>query len=31
MIKNNWGIFETWQNRDEYNRLIAAANTALNG
>lgn len=31
MIKNNWGIFETWQNRDKYNRLIAAANTALNG
>jgi hypothetical protein len=30
MIKNNWGIFETWQNRDTYNRLIAAANAALN-
>ncbi len=31
MIKNNWGIFESWQNRNKYNRLIAAANTALNG
>lgn len=31
MIKHNWGIFETWQNRDKYNQLITAANTALNG
>lgn len=31
MIKNNWGIFETWQNRDKYNSLITAASTALNG
>lgn len=31
MIKNNWGIFETWQNRNKYNSLIVAANAALNG
>ncbi len=31
MITNDWGIFESWQNRDKYNSLIAAANTALNG
>lgn len=31
MIKGNWGIFESWRNRDEYNRLITAANAALNG
>lgn len=31
MVKNNWGIFESWHNRDKYNSLIAAANKALDG